>query len=247
MLVLSLTSTLGVILLTASDTATVAEQANYTYGFGSNRNDGPSSILIESFQDPRHTWIQRNDPVMGGRSTGNFTIDTSRGVGVFMGEVVNVPFLHAPGFIQVRTVDHHLRKTSKSSHTSPFPDVSRCAALALSLRSPSSAEYQGFRVSFGTKHANGGKPFAYGFKTDLKNVMSDWTDVVLPFSAFTDFWDDATGDAIRTCQENPEYCPDLATLQNMRTMALWAEGVVGRVDLEIREIRAVGCSAASSS
>ena len=83
--------------------------------------------------------------------------------------------------------------------------------------------------------------FAYGFKSNLDSVTSDWTQVVLPFSAFTDFWDDSTGNAIHTCQENPEYCPDASTLQNMRTMALWAEGVVGQVDLEIREIRAVGC------
>lgn len=199
-------------------------------------NYGPSSILIESFQDPRHTWIPQSDPVMGGRSTGNFTIDTARGVGVFMGQVVDVPFLHAPGFIQVRTADH----------SSSFPDVSQCSALALLMRSPSSADYRGFRFSFGTKHASGGKLFAYGFKTDLSNVMSDWTDVILPFASFTDFWDDATGDAIHTCLENAEYCPDLATLRNMQTMAFWAEGVAGRVDLEIKDIRAVGCSTPSS-
>jgi hypothetical protein len=30
--------------------------------------------------------------------------------------------------------------------------------------------------------------------------------VTLPLSGFTDYWDDATGEAIKTCQENKIYC-----------------------------------------
>jgi hypothetical protein len=32
------------------------------------------------------------------------------------------------------------------------------------------------------------------------------TSVTLPLSGFTDYWDDATGEAIKTCQENKIYC-----------------------------------------
>jgi len=204
------------------------------------RSDDATSILIESFSDPVHTWEQMNDPVMGGRSTGSFHVEDH--VGVFEGEVVNVPFLHAPGFIQARTVDRVA-----------FPDVSRCTGLQLTVRTTATLEedaaaapYTGYRFSFGNAHAPGGKWHAYGFKTDLKAAWlstDEFTDIVLPFSSFTDFWDDATGDPIHTCEENPLYCPDAATLQNMKTMAIWAEGVAGRVYLELKEIRAVGCYA----
>ena len=142
-----------------------------------------------------------------------------------------MPFLHAPGFIQARTVDR----------STPFPDVSQCTGLQLRVRTTITPPYTGFRFSFGNAHAPGGKLFAYGYKTDLRGVALEWSDIVLPFSAFTDFWDDATGDPIKTCQEDPQYCPDTRTLRNMKTMAIWAEGVAGRVDLEIKEIRAVGC------
>ena len=235
-LALSLTRPTSTLLGVVSGSVVSAKDTNVD-----DSDSKSSSILIESFQDPGHIWKPQNDPVMGGRSTGNFTIDPSRGVGVFMGDVVDIPFLHTPGFLQVPTVD-----VDHSSVSPYFPDVSQCAALALRLRSPSSPDYRGFRVSFGTKHANGGKLFAHGFKADLTHVRPDWTDVILPFAAFTDFWDDATGDPIHTCHENADYCPDLATLRNMRTMAFWAEGVAGRIELEIKEIRAVGCSSSKN-
>ena len=75
-----------------------------------------SKIILESFSKPVHTWTQKNDPVMGGKSTGTFTI--AGGVGVFNGSVVDVPFLQAPGFIKV-----------SSSESVPYPDVSSCSAL----------------------------------------------------------------------------------------------------------------------
>lgn len=186
-------------------------------------------IVLEDFEKPVHTWKQMNDPVMGGRSTGSFHIQKESGVGVFEGEVVDVPFLRAPGFIQARTVD-----------SIPFPDVSSCSALQLELRSDN-PEYTGYRVSFGNTHAPGGKFFARGYKSNLNDVTSELGEIVIPFSEFTDFWDDATGDPIKTCQENQLYCPDQATLRNMKTIAVWGEGVAGKVSLEIASISAVNC------
>merc|ERR1712017_49867 len=46
-------------------------------------------IVIESFDKPSLTWTQKNDPVMGGQSTGTFSIKS--GAGVFDGKVVDVP------------------------------------------------------------------------------------------------------------------------------------------------------------
>jgi hypothetical protein len=189
-------------------------------------------VVLESFDNPRHTWEQMNDPVMGGKSTGKFSIEN--GVGKFVGEVVNVPFLQAPGFIQART--------TKTDHTF-YPDTSKCTALEIVCKS--NIKYDGYRFSFGDAHAPGGKFFARGYKATLTNVPTgdDFGSVTIPFTDFTDFWDDATGDPIHTCQENSLYCPDEMTLKNMERLTIWGEGVAGKVSLEIQSIRAVGCAA----
>ena len=191
-------------------------------------------ILLESFEHPIHTWREMNDPVMGGRSTGTFHIEDN--IGVFQGEVANVPFLHAPGFIQARTTD----KT-------PFPNISQCTALQLVVRTDH-PEYTGYRLSFGSAHAPGGKQFAYGYKANVGEVSADteFGKIVIPLTEFTDFWDDATGDPIHTCQENDLYCPDATTLNNIKTIAVWAEGVVGNVSLQLQSISAVGCFSGQS-
>lgn len=44
--------------------------------------------------------------VMGGKSTGTFNVEN--GLGIFDGEVVDVPFLKAPGFIKASVVDMNL-------------------------------------------------------------------------------------------------------------------------------------------
>jgi hypothetical protein len=190
-----------------------------------------NSIILESFETPHHTWEEMNDPVMGGKSTGTFTIEG--GLGKFQGEVVDVPFLHAPGFIQART---------STSERNFFPDVSKCTALQIIAKS--NTEYEGYRISFGKARAPGGKFYASGYKADLKNVSTDdFAAVTIPFSQFTDFWDDATGDAIHTCEENSLYCPDDLTLKSMQRLNVWGEGVAGEVSLEIQSISAVGCAA----
>ena len=187
-----------------------------------------SEILLESFEDPSHSWIQMNDPVMGGKSTGTFTIDG--GVGIFDGEVVDVPFLQAPGFIKCA-----------SKGRAPYPDVSSCQALKIILKN--SVDYEGYRVSFGNAHPPHGHTFAFGYKADLKVAMSDnFQEIEIPFKDFSDLWDDATGDQIKTCKEYPMFCPDQKTLENMKTISIWAEGVAGKAHLEIKSISATECT-----
>lgn len=197
-------------------------------GIASARLD---EIVLEDFANAVHEWKEMNDPVMGGQSTGTF--HKANGVGVFHGVVKDVPFLHAPGFIQVRTTD-----------TVTWPDVTTCHALQLQVRSAD--PYTGYRVSFGTTHAPGGKFYARGYKANLPTVSSSSSDdfemIEIAFSEFTDFWDDATGEPIHTCKENELYCPDTMTLKNLKTMAFWGEGVNGKVSLEIKSVRAVGCA-----
>ena len=80
------------------------------------------------------------DPVMGGESTGTWTVNKDDEYGIFDGEVVNVPSLKAPGFIY-------------TSADGKFKDVSADinGDLVLKVRS-STPEYDGFRatLAYGT-------------------------------------------------------------------------------------------------
>lgn len=172
------------------------------------------------------TWRETNDPVMGGKSVGTFTVQD--GAGVFDGTCKIVPFLSAPGFIKA------------NSDSTTLPDVRSCSGLALTVKS--SNDYSGFRFSFGKSRADCGKFFAIGHKANFKAPVGEFGTVNLPFTDFTDCWDDGTGDAIKTCADDSKYCPDDKTLSNMQTMSVWAEGVEGDVHLEIKSVVATGCS-----
>ena len=185
-----------------------------------------SNISIESFANPQLSWEAMNDPVMGGRSHSDVSIKND--LGFFDGEVVDVPFLHAPGFITMR------------GNGGSLPDVSTCDSLQLRLRA--SEPYSGYRISFGNRHVPGNR-FARGYKADFDApVGPKMGTVVIPFHDFTVRWDDATGDPVVTCQENEAFCPDKETLQDMKTISFWGEGVAGKVHLEIESIEGVGCS-----
>lgn len=72
----------------------------------------------------------------------------------------------------------------------------------------------------------------------------------LPWSLFTNFtddWDDATGNPVHSCEERSEYCPDAATLRNMRTMSIWADAIEGEVHLEVKSITGYDCTAAAKT
>lgn len=197
-----------------------------------------NTIVLATFQSDQaatyHSWEQKNDPVMGGQSSGTFTVDFNNGVGIFDGEVKDVPSLQAPGFIKAQTIGERPLKEA-------FPDVENCEGIAITAKA--SDAYAGYRFSFGKAHVLWGKFFAYGYKADFAPAVGEFSTVELPFESFTDYWDDATGDAIVTCLENEQYCPDARTKRDIRTMSVWAEGVNGLVHLELKEIAAYGCSA----
>lgn len=186
-------------------------------------------ITIATFDGAAATtqkWLEQNDPVMGGRSTGTFTVDSGNKVGVFNGTCAIVPFLKAPGFIKV-------------SSTGSTPDVSKCKNLVLNVNSKT--DYKGFRVSFSTDHYPGGKFFAYGYKSNFDAPVGKFGDVVLPFTGFSSHWDDGTGEPITKCVDDSKACPTEASLKNMKTISIWGEGVEGDVNLQIKSIRASGC------
>mmetsp|Transcript_412 Transcript_412/g.890 ORF Transcript_412/g.890 Transcript_412/m.890 type:complete len:538 (-) Transcript_412:134-1747(-) len=192
---------------------------------------GKKDVTIDSFDPASHEWMSVNDPVMGGQSSGSFTLRD--GAGVFEGEVRDVPSLGAPGFIAVRTP-----RTG-----SWFPDLRSCDGLRLRVRSD---DYGGYRLSFGTNFA-GTMPYAHGYKAPFSVAPSaedkdgEFRDVELKFADFSDNWDPRTGDVVVSCASDGQYCPDDATLRNMVQMEVMAEGVNGKVKLEIDSIAATNC------
>ncbi|KAL7563911.1 hypothetical protein ACA910_008043 [Epithemia clementina (nom. ined.)] len=205
-------------------------------------------IVLEDFSNPQHVWQEMNDPVMGGRSVGNFTIDTANGTAHFLGRVKIVPFLGAPGFIKAETKANSL-----------FPDISSCQGLQFNLLPTSRYDYSGYRVSFGHNRPPHAFRYIYGYKANLdltqivhaspssSNEAESVDSVRIPFTSFTDNWDAGTGDAIVTCQEDSQFCPDQETLQhNLYSIGVWGEGVEGDVDLKIKSIAAYDCFSGSS-
>jgi len=174
------------------------------------------------------------DPVMGGRSSGTWRVDSAGRFGIFDGEVLDVPSLKAPGFI-------------KAAADGRFPDASKAEGgnLVLKVRS-STASYTGFRVSFasGTISAayacagGGSIPFSRGcFKTKFSVPPgADFTEVRVPLKSFSDKWSPATGEQTTTCAADPSVCPSAKALSTIKRIELWAEGVDGKIHLEVQSI-----------
>jgi len=209
---------------------------------GNNNN----KIMLEDFSSSTassHLWFVENDLELGGRSTGDFKKmkKDEKSVGRFVGHVKILSFMQVPGFIKVETL---------KGETSSWPDISSCEGLELALESHT--DYNGFRVSFGQDIPKSGSlSYRYGYKADLKIPVKSSSDgngnnvslIKLPFTEFTDNWDSGTGNAIKTCRENIQYCPDQDTLsENLYSMAIWGEGVKGDIDLDLHSIQAYGCS-----
>jgi len=175
-----------------------------------------------------------NDPVMGGQSTGTWTL--GQGFGIMDGEVVDVPKLQAPGFI-------------KAAADGKFPDVSKFidGNLVLKVRS-TTADYKGYRVTFVSGAASpsfacaagGSLPFSRGcFKQKFTvPAGSDFSEVKLPFNSFSDKWSSATGEQTTTCAQDKDVCPTAAKLSSIQRVEFWAEGASGKVHLEVESVYA---------
>ena len=180
--------------------------------------------------------IDLHNFIQGGISSGTWSLNEEDEFGAMEGSVRDVPSLHAPGFI-------------KSYADGAFNDASDAFGgdLVLNVRS-STAEYTGFRVSFaaGTLTpdracAGGGVvPFSKGcFKTTfLVEPDDDFSEIRIPFNTFSDHWNPATGDQLTTCSEDPSVCPTVKDLAGIKRIEVWAEGVAGDVNLEIKSIYA---------
>jgi len=194
-------------------------------------------VTFDGAADTTHRFVELNDPVMGGRSNGTWTV--MDGYGVFDGNVNIVPSLQAPGFIEAWANDKHFVDASA---------VGKDGALVLTVRSDT-PEYTGFRLSVvsGAKNpsfscATGG---AYGARGCYKSqftvpASSDgaWTKVRIPFENFSDKWSAATGEPTKTCAQDPTCCLTAAKLQKIQALGFWGEGKLGRVHLEVKSVSA---------
>merc|ERR1711871_799772 len=157
-------------------------------------------------------WTEENDPVMGGVST-NCTFSTT---GDFVGVVEIVPSLKAPGFCFART------STSKKD----FPDVS--SKTALEIEYTAAVDYTGFKAAFA---ADTLIVQFESFKADF-NVTAGSTVATIPFNSFSNKWSSATGEPTKKSPPTAKNLRDISQLQ------IWAEGVKGPFNLQIKEIRA---------
>jgi len=149
-----------------------------------DRNDG--AIILEDFSTPSQKWRSKNDPVMGGQSHATVVLEPEKGIAIFDGDVVDVPFLGAPGFVTMESYydddgsgdsGGSSGRGSGGSEAKKYPDVSTCQAMRLVLRS-ATIPYGGYRVSFGTRHVPGNR-FAFGYKADLDLLSSSSSSELL--------------------------------------------------------------------
>jgi len=198
-----------------------------------------SVVTFNGASGTTFSFKELNDPVMGGKSTGTWSV--AKGYGIFDGSVVDVPSLKAPGFI-------------KAAADGTFPDLSSAGAdgaLVLKVRS-TTPEYRGFRVTLASgtvapsySCAGGGSiPFSRGCFKATFNVSagSDFAEVVVPFTSFSDQWSPATGESTKTCADDSSACLTARRLKGIKRVELWAEGVKGKVHLEIAAMSARGAS-----
>merc|ERR1712187_856385 len=203
---------------------------------------GTAGVTLATFDNAPGTTFEfkeLNDPVMGGKSTGTWTVDNQKQVGVFDGEVVDVPSLKAPGFIKA------------AADAKYFPDASSVAGgdIVLSVRS-TTPEYKGFRVTVvsGAVSANfacaggGGLPFSRGcYKAKFsvpESSNGEYQTIRIGMRAFSDLWSSATGEHTKECADDASACLTAAKLAKIQRIEVWAEGVAGKVHLEVQKISA---------
>lgn len=202
-------------------------------------------------------WAERNDPVMGGQSYGNWSIlNPANGsaadgpFGRFQGVTKIVPFLKAPGFCSVNTAQ--LFKVDASSTLTS--DVG--GGIELVVRS-STPEYAGFKIAIGAigvpLHSGGHEvlgSYKANFTLPAQSSYPQFDTVHIPWNMFSWDWSDFTGNCFtkdptgyqhQCCSDGEKYCPNAKTLSQIVSIELWAEGVEGEFTLDIEQINARDC------
>jgi hypothetical protein len=201
-------------------------------------NFAGSLVTFDGAEGTTFTFRELNDPVMGGKSTGTWSLGD--GFGIIDGEVVDVPSLSAPGFI-------------KAQASGNFPDVSAFidGSLVLTVRT-TNPEFEGYRVTFVSGAASpsfscsagGSLPFSRGcYKQKFSVPAGDnFVDVKIPFNTFSDKWSSATGEQTTTCADDADVCPTASKLAKIQMIEFWGEGASGKLHLEVQSVSAENAS-----
>merc|ERR1711920_7894 len=64
----------------------------------------------------------------------------------------------------------------------------------------------------------------------------DFTEVRIPLGEFSDSWNSATGELTKLCKDDPSVCPSASKLKKVQRLAIWAEGVAGKVHIEFDKV-----------
>mmetsp|Transcript_12473 Transcript_12473/g.43656 ORF Transcript_12473/g.43656 Transcript_12473/m.43656 type:complete len:240 (-) Transcript_12473:148-867(-) len=200
---------------------------------------GIELVTFDGANGTTFKWKDLNDPVMGGRSSSTWSIDTSAGQAHWNGTVRIVPSLKAPGFCNAETTDW----------IGKFNDASAFTHLLLRVRT-TTPTYGGFKVSFAADTLN---PQFKSFKAPFAvpaSAAGKWTTVAVPFHAFSNDWSSFTGDCAtkdpapfhtqhHCCgPQHPEVCPTAKNLRDIQQVGLWTEGVAGAFTLDVQWIGA---------
>mmetsp|Transcript_4622 Transcript_4622/g.10136 ORF Transcript_4622/g.10136 Transcript_4622/m.10136 type:complete len:212 (+) Transcript_4622:83-718(+) len=169
----------------------------------------------------RHTWHTENDPVMGGRSESTWQVQ--EGFGDWTGVARIVPSLKAPGFVIAMT---------ETPLFGVFPDVSAQQGLLLGLRNVA-GNVTKFKVAFCDARIQPFRCQFQSFKADFSLERStDFQEVFVPWSAFSDKWSASTG---AHTAEDP---PTAASLKRLTQLQIWVEGVAGDFHLQVKYVKA---------
>merc|ERR1712194_149096 len=191
-------------------------------------------VTFDGAKESSFSFRALDDPVMGGKSTGTWTVGD--GFGILDGEVVDVPSLSAPGFV-------------KAAGDGKFPDISAFIdeSIVLSVRT-TTPDFAGYRVTFTSGAvspafacAGGGSlPFSRGcFKQKFSvPAGSDFVEIKLPFHSFSDKWSSATGEHTAECAQTKDVCPTAAKLSKIQRIEFWGEGPAGKLHLEVQSVSA---------
>jgi hypothetical protein len=141
----------------------------------------------------------------------------------------------------------------RSTANGTFPDASSVSGGALILMARSSTpEYKGFHVSFGTTEKwsttkEACSPDLGPFKNRgcykaafMVPAGGDFAPVRIPFSSFNGAWLFGNGNVATgySCSEKKENCLTSKSLARIKSIDLWAEGVEGKVHLEVKSLTA---------
>jgi hypothetical protein len=122
-------------------------------------------------------------------------------------------------------------------------------ALILQVRS-TTPEYTGFHITLGTTENWGHASYACGGDLGLfKNrgcykasftvpPSAEFVSVRIPFTSFSGSWLYGSGAQYKACGEDKSECLTAKTLAAIKQISIWAEGIAGKPNLQVKSISA---------